>query len=44
MNGTVAGTIEGDDFSKTFLSIRLGDHPPNPGLKAGLLGGSCEQA
>ncbi len=42
VNGKVAGRIEGDDFSKAFLSIWLGEHPPNPGLKAGLLGGRCE--
>jgi Chalcone isomerase-like len=41
VNGTVKGTIEGDDFSKAFLSIWLGATPPNPGLKAGLLGGAC---
>ena len=41
VDGSVAGTIEGDDFSRAFLSIWLGDHPPNPGLKEGLLGGSC---
>jgi hypothetical protein len=42
VGGKVAGTIEGDDFGRAFLSIWLGDHPPNPGLKDGLLGGSCE--
>lgn len=41
VNGTVKGTIAGDDFAKAFLSIWLGAHPPNPGLKAGLLGGAC---
>jgi hypothetical protein len=41
VNGTIKGTIEGDDFAKAFLSIWLGAHPPNPGLKAGLLGGAC---
>lgn len=41
VNGTVKGTIEGDDFSKAFLSIWLGATPPNPGLKTGLLGGAC---
>jgi Chalcone isomerase-like len=35
------GTIEGDDFSRAFLSIWLGAHPPNADLKAGLLGGAC---
>jgi len=42
VNGTVKGTIEGDDFSKAFLSIWLGATPPNPGLKTGLLGGACD--
>jgi len=41
VNGAVKGTIKGDDFAKTFLSIWLGANPPNPGLKAGLLGGAC---
>jgi hypothetical protein len=41
VNGTVKGTVEGDDFAKAFLSIWLGAAPPNPGLKAGLLGGAC---
>ena len=41
VNGAVKGTIEGDDFTKAFLSIWLGAKPPNPGLKTGLLGGSC---
>jgi hypothetical protein len=35
--------IEGDDFAETFLSIGPGAHPPNPDLKAGLLGGACSQ-
>ena len=42
MNGTVKGTIKGDDFATAFLSIWLGPHPPNPNLKSGLLGGACE--
>lgn len=41
-NGRKQGTLEGEDFAKAFLSIWLGNHPANPGLKAGLLGGSCE--
>ena len=41
VNGTVKGTIKGDDFSKAFLSIWLGADPPNPEIKAGLLGGAC---
>ena len=42
VNGTVKGLITGDDFATAFLSIWLGAHPPNPGLKSGLLGGACE--
>lgn len=42
VNGKAQGTIEGDDFSRAFLSLWLGEHPANPGLKAGLLGGGCE--
>ena len=41
VNGTVKGTIKGDDFGKAFLSIVLGTDPQNPELKAGLLGGAC---
>jgi hypothetical protein len=41
VDGAVKGTIKGDDFAKAFLSIWLGANPPNPGLKAGLLGGAC---
>ena len=41
VNGTVKGTIKGDDFGKAFLSIWLGAEPPNPEVKAGLLGGAC---
>ncbi len=40
VNGTVKGTIKGDDFAKALLSIWLGD-PPNPEIKSGLLGGAC---
>ena len=42
VNGTGKGTIPGDDFATAFLSIWLGAHPPNSGLKSGLLGGACE--
>ena len=42
VNGVVKGTVKGDDFAKAFLSIWLGADPPNPAIKAGLLGGSCE--
>jgi hypothetical protein len=41
VNGTVKGTIKGDDFAKAFLSIWLGADPPNPEIKAGMLGGAC---
>src|SRR5260221_3940523 len=41
VNSTVKGTIKGDDFAKAFLSIWLGADPPNPEIKAGLLGGAC---
>jgi Chalcone isomerase-like len=41
VNGVPKGSIEGQDFSRAFLSIWLGD-PPNAELKAGLLGGVCE--
>ncbi len=41
VNGRNKGTIEGDDFARAFFNIWLGSHPPNSGLKSGLLGGSC---
>lgn len=41
VNGTVKGTVEGDDFARAFLSIWLGAQPPNTGIKTGLLGGAC---
>jgi hypothetical protein len=41
VNGVEKGTIEGDDFSRAFVSIWLGATPPNPELKSGLLGGEC---
>ena len=41
VDGTVKGTIEGDDFARALFSIWLGPHPPNADLKAGLLGGEC---
>jgi len=40
-DGAVKGTIKGDDFARVLLSIWLGADPPNPEVKAGLLGGSC---
>ena len=39
VDGAAKGSIRGDDFAKAFLSIWLGD-PPNPEIKAGLLGGA----
>ena len=41
VNGAVQGTIAGDDFSRALMAIWLGDSPPNPELKSGLLGGEC---
>jgi len=41
VNGAVKGTIKGDDFAKAFLAIWLGADPPNPEIKAGMLGGTC---
>jgi hypothetical protein len=41
VNGTVKGTIKGDDFGKAFMAIWLGADPPNPEIKAGMLGGTC---
>jgi hypothetical protein len=38
---TVKGTIPGADFARATLAIWLGDEPPNPGIKTGLLGGAC---
>jgi hypothetical protein len=41
VKGAAKGTIKGDDFAKAFLSIWLGADPPNPEVKAGMLGGAC---
>lgn len=41
VNGTVKGTIDGEDFARLFVGIWLGPRPPNPELKSGLLGGEC---
>ena len=43
VNGAVKGIVKGDDFAKAFLAIWLGADPPNPEIKAGLLGGACGQ-
>jgi len=40
VNGAGKGAIKGDDFAKALFAIWLGD-PPNPEIKAGLLGGAC---
>jgi len=42
VNGAARGTIEGDDFARALLAIWLGDAPPNPELKDGLLGRPCK--
>jgi hypothetical protein len=41
VNGVLKGMIEGEVFSRAFISIWLGATPPNPELKSGLLGGEC---
>jgi len=41
LNG-MSGTFKGTDFADAILSMSLGPNPPNPSLKAGLLGGPCE--
>ena len=40
VNGTVQGTVAGEDFATAFFAIWLGAKPPNWHLKAGLLGGA----
>jgi hypothetical protein len=42
VDGAVKGIVEGDDFARALLSIWLGENPPNPELKQGLLGGECK--
>ena len=42
VNGVQKGVIEGADFARALISIWLGPTPPNPELKAGLLGGQCD--
>ena len=41
VNGVNKGTLNGDDFARALLAIWLGPEPPNPEIKAGLLGGAC---
>lgn len=38
VNGAKKGTIAGEEFSRALFSIWLGKHPPNKGLKKGILG------
>ncbi len=38
VKGEKKGEIPGDDFARALWGIWLGDSPPNPGLKEGLLG------
>ena len=42
VDGIDKGTIPGDDFSRTFMSIWVGAAPPSHDLKRGLLGGRCD--
>jgi len=41
VRGQRKGTIAGAEFAHGFFRIWLGSHPPNGGLKVGLLGGHC---
>jgi|SRR6185369_8570022 len=40
-SSSASTTIEGADFARALFLIWLGKHPPNAGLKKGLLGGEC---
>jgi hypothetical protein len=40
VNGAVKGILEGNGFAKAFLASWLGDDPPNPEIKAGVLVGA----
>jgi len=40
-SNSASTTIEGADFARGLFLIWLGKHPPNAGLKKGLLGGEC---
>src|SRR6478609_4199310 len=40
-SSTASTTIEGADFARALFSIWVGAHPPNAGLKRGMLGGAC---
>jgi hypothetical protein len=37
-NGTLKGTIPGEDFHKALLNVYMGLHPPTTDLKDGMLG------
>jgi hypothetical protein len=39
VKGQTKGTLDGADFARALWGIWLGDRPPNPELKKGLLGG-----
>jgi hypothetical protein len=41
VGGRVRGVISGDAFADAFFRFLIGPHPPNRGLKRGLLGGEC---
>jgi Chalcone isomerase-like len=38
IQGREQGLIEGADFGRALLAVWIGPHPPNQGLKSGLLG------
>lgn len=38
VNGASRGKISGEDFARVLWSIWLGPHPPNKGLRKGMLG------
>ena len=40
--GKLAGTLDAEGLAAALFSLWLGPRPPNPELKAGLLGGGCE--
>jgi len=42
VRGRVKGTFPGTAFARAVLSVLIGPHPPNEGLRVGLLGGRCE--
>lgn len=42
VDGKLAGSLEGEGLAAALFSLWLGPRPPNPELRAGLLGGRCE--